>query len=94
MVVTGHNHLSNRYKDSNLPKGWIIALSKYGWTTNEIDLIWIKNFNKHTRSRSVGGYWLLVLDGHESHRSADFEHFGEGNNIITLCMPAYQLQLQ
>ncbi|ENH70905.1 hypothetical protein FOC1_g10000057, partial [Fusarium oxysporum f. sp. cubense race 1] len=34
-------------------------------------------------------YRLLILDGHESHHSADFERYCQDYKIIILCMPAY-----
>jgi hypothetical protein len=32
---------------------------------------------------------LLILDGHESHHSTEFELYCQENNIITLCMPPH-----
>jgi hypothetical protein len=72
LVVAGQNHLANWYQDREIPKDWVITLSSNGWTTNEIGLEWIKHFDKHTRLRTVGRYRLLIVDGHESHHSADF----------------------
>jgi hypothetical protein len=37
----------------------------------------------------VGVYRPLILDGHESHHSTDFELCCQENNIITLCMLAH-----
>ena len=34
-----------------------------------------------------------MLDGHESHHSADFKHYCKENNIVTLCMPAHSSHL-
>lgn len=50
---------------------------------------WIQHFEKHTQSRTTGGYRLLVLDGHESHHSDEFEEYCKHYNIITLCMPPH-----
>jgi len=93
MVVAGQNHLANWYQDSDIPKDWVIALINNGWTTNEIGLEWIKHFDKHTKSRAIGRYRLLVLDGHDSHHSAGFELYCKENNIVTLCMPAHSSHL-
>jgi hypothetical protein len=54
---------------------------------------WIRHFEKHTRARTVGGYRLLVLDGHESYHSSEFEEYCKENNIITLCMPPHSSHL-
>ena len=93
IVVAGQNHLANWYQDRDMPKNWAISLSNNGWTTNEVGLEWIKHFEKHTRSRKVGGYRLLILDGHESHHSLEFELYCRNNNIVTLCMPAHASHL-
>jgi hypothetical protein len=93
IVVAGKNHLASRYADSPLPDEWVVTLSDNGWTTNEIGLDWIKHFDRYSRSRTKGGYRLLVLDGHESHHSDAFEQYCKANNIITLCMPAHSSHL-
>jgi hypothetical protein len=36
---------------------------------------------------------LLILDGHESHHSTEFELHCQQNNIITLCMPPHSSHL-
>ena len=56
---------------------------------NETGFEWLKHFDQHTTNRSKGVYRLLILDGHGSHHSADFEMYCEENNIITLCMPPH-----
>lgn len=40
-------------------------------------------------SQNVIGYRLLITDGHESHRSTDFELYCKDNNIITIFMPPH-----
>ncbi|KFY73667.1 hypothetical protein V499_06259 [Pseudogymnoascus sp. VKM F-103] len=89
IVVAGKNHLASWYKNSRFPSDWVIAVTENGWTTNERGMDWIQHFEKHTKARSVGGYRLLVLDGHESHHSDEFEEYCKEHNIITLCMPAH-----
>jgi hypothetical protein len=37
----------------------------------------------------VGSRRLLILDGHESHKSLAFQDLCEQNRIITLCMPPH-----
>ncbi|CEI70977.1 hypothetical protein FVEN_g9660 [Fusarium venenatum] len=93
IVVAGEFHLQNWYEESNIPATWVIATTKNGWTDNETGLDWLKHFNRATTDRSVGAYRLLILDGHESHRSADFQIYCEENNIITLCMPPHSSHL-
>jgi hypothetical protein len=71
------------------PKDWRIGVSKNGWTTNELGLEWLKHFIQHTTARTVGSHRLLIIDGHESHKSLAFQDLCEENKIITLCMPPH-----
>lgn len=93
VVFKGKWHLSSWYEDGRLPHDWRVAVSENGWTTNEVTLDWLKHFNKFTWAKKVGGYRLLVLDGHESHHSYNFEEYCKENNILTLCMPAHSSHL-
>jgi hypothetical protein len=68
-------------------------LSENGWTINEIGYEWIQHFNKHLNSRTTGRYRLLILDGHESHISAQFQQYCKEHEIITLCMPPHSSHL-
>jgi hypothetical protein len=47
-------------------------------------LEWLKHFNKYTTPRTKGPYRILVLDGHESHESIEFQDYCKSYNIITL----------
>jgi hypothetical protein len=89
VIVAGKNHLSSWYQNSGFPPDWVIGVTENGWTTNEKGMDWIQHFDKHTRPRTIGGYRLLILDGHESHHSDEFEEYCKENNIITLCMPPH-----
>jgi hypothetical protein len=92
-VVAGKTHLEHWYRDSPFPPNWTIDLSETGWTNNRIGYDWIKHFDTHSRSRTTGTKRLLVLDGHESHHSAEFENYCKDNCIITLCMPPHSSHL-
>lgn len=80
--------------DENLPKDWRIEVSSNGWTTDEIGLRWLqKHFIPHTNSRVRGRFRLLILDGHGSHLTPQFDKICADNNIIPLCMPAHSSHL-
>ena len=89
VILSGKVHLSSWYENSPLPHDWAIAVTENGWTTNERCLDWLQHFDKHTKGRTAGRYRLLILDGHDSHRSAGFEGYCKENNIVTICMPAH-----
>jgi hypothetical protein len=74
----------------DLPKDWRFEVSNNGWTTDEIGLRWLqKHFIPHTNSRVRGRFQLLILDGHGSHLTPQFDRVCIENNIIPLCMPSY-----
>lgn len=93
IVFKGKWHLASWYEKEHFLASQRIAVSKNGWTTNEVTLDWLKHFEKFTRPKTVGTYRLLVLDGHESHHSAAFEEYCRTNNILTLCMLAHSSHL-
>ena len=41
----------------------------------------------------VGIYRLLIIDGHESHNSLDFQKYCKDNSIVTICMPPHSSHL-
>jgi hypothetical protein len=93
IVFAGQNHLSNWYQESNLPGDWVITTTPNGWTDNQTGLDWLKHFDRCTANRSVGSYRLLILDGHESHQSFNFERYCKDNKIIPLYMPPHSSHL-
>ena len=93
LIVQGVNHLTSWYTGTDLPPSWVIKPSQNGWTDNETAMDWIRHFDQHTDIRRKGAYRMLVLDGHESHVSAQFEAFCKEKNIITLCLPSHSSHL-
>jgi hypothetical protein len=93
IIVIGKHHLRNWYEGSSLPTDWAITTTQNGWTNNQTGLEWLKHFDEHTINRSISYYRLLILDGHESHRSADFEAYYKEKKIILLYMPAHASHL-
>jgi hypothetical protein len=77
-----------------LPEGWRIDISDNGWTTDQIGFKWLKNhFIPITVRRQQGAYRLLVLDGHGSHLTPEFDQLCTENNIIPICMPSHSSHL-
>jgi hypothetical protein len=93
LIFAGQYHLSAWYEEAEIPRDWAIALSDNGWTNNELGVEWLKHFNAHTKTRTVGARRLLVLDGHASHHSLEFQELCKENNIHTLCMPPHSSHL-
>ncbi|KAL2889054.1 Jerky protein-like protein-like [Ceratocystis lukuohia] len=93
IVVAGEHHLADLYQKGSLPTDWAIAMAHNGRADNDIILQWLKHFDRHTKAQSTGRYRLLILDGHDSNHSVDFEKYCEDNNIVTLCIPAHSSHL-
>jgi hypothetical protein len=92
IIFAGQHHLSAWYEE-DIPRDWAIAVSDNGWTTNKIGVDWLKHFIKHTDGKVVGARRLLILDGHESHHSLEFQELCKENDIYTLCMPPHSSHL-
>jgi hypothetical protein len=94
IIFEGKMHQSTWYTDNELPRDWVIGVSENGWTDNELGLTWLKNvFEKHTAPRTKGVYRLLILDGHGSHLTPEFDLFCTEHSIITLCIPPHSSHL-
>src|SRR5436305_10259834 len=93
LIVKGTYHLANWYTESALPYDWAIKPTENGWTDNATGLEWIQHFEKHTIQLKKGAYRLLVLDGHNSHISAEFEEYCKFHNIVTISLPPHSSHL-
>ncbi|KAF1923091.1 CENP-B protein, partial [Didymella exigua CBS 183.55] len=80
-------------KFTSLPCNWVVMVSPTGWTNNDVAMAWLKHFDAHTKVTSAGAYRLLIIDGHESHCSIEFQDYCKENKIITLCMPPHSSHL-
>jgi hypothetical protein len=93
VIFKAKRHIASWYQN-DLPHTWLIGVSDNGWTTNELGFSWLqKLFQPYTAPRTVGKYRLLILDGHSSHATPEFDHFCAENSIITLCMPPHSSHL-
>ena len=93
LIVQGVYYLANWFSETNLPDNWVIKTTSNGWTNNETGLEWIRHFDEHTRLRTKGLYRMLVIDGHESHMSAEFDTFCKDHKIITISLPPHSSHL-
>jgi predicted HTH domain antitoxin len=92
VILKGQNLLEGWF--DGLPNDWRLDVSSNGWTTDEIGIKWLTRlFVPAANSRRVGNYILLILDGHGSHLTPEFDHICKENKIIPLCMPAHSSHL-
>jgi hypothetical protein len=90
IIFKGKVHIEGWYQEPSLPHDWRIEVSPNGWTSDEIGLRWLKKlFIPATTGRTVGKYRLLILDGHGSHLTPQFDKICSKNDIIPICMPAH-----
>jgi hypothetical protein len=95
IILKAKEHQAAWYQESALfNKGYAIARSQNGWTTDEIGLRWLKEmFEPQSKHHLTGAKRLLILDGHSSHLTAEFDDFCKENAIICLCMPPHTSHL-
>jgi hypothetical protein len=91
VIFAGKVLISTWFKD--LPRDWVLTVSINGWTNNQLALAWLEHFDAHTKASTIGGYRLLIIDGHESHCSIEFRDRCQEKNIIYLCMPPHSSHL-
>jgi hypothetical protein len=79
---------------STVPNDWRFEVSDNGWTTDQIGISWLENcFIQYVTKRRHGAWSLLVMDGHGSHLTPQFDTICMANNIVTICMPAHSSHL-
>jgi hypothetical protein len=94
VILKGKEHQASWYQGSALSQDWRLATSQNGWTTDIMGLRWLKEvFEPYSKHYSVGSKRLLILDGHSSHLSAEFDGFCKEHAIICLCMPPHSSHL-
>jgi DDE superfamily endonuclease len=94
IIFKGVMHQSTWYENTTLPSNWVIGVSENGWTNDKLGLTWVKDiFNPYTQGRTIRKYRLLVLDGHGSYVTPEFDRFCSENSIIVLCMPPHSSHL-
>ncbi|KAM4064275.1 DDE superfamily endonuclease [Hirsutella rhossiliensis] len=93
VIFQGKLHQASWY-ESGVPDDWHIAVSENGWTSDDLALNWLKEvFDPNTRRRTVGTHRLLILDGHGSHVTPEFDKDCTANSIVVLQMPAHSSHL-
>ena len=66
------------------------AVSKKGWTNEELGLSWLsKLFEPITRRKSGNARRLLIVDGHSSHVNMKFIEFCDNHGIILAILPPH-----
>lgn len=72
----------------NAPPGCLFLHQDKGWMDSSQFLKYLKHFVQHTKP-SQQSKVLLILDGHQSHKSLEAVDFCRENGIILLCLPPH-----
>ena len=60
------------------------------YVNDDLGYKWLVDvFDKYIKNRVVGKYRLLLLDGHKSHFTPEFDQYYKDNSIICLCYPPH-----
>jgi DDE superfamily endonuclease len=89
MIIYKSQYLQGHWFDSNTPKDWVVATSPKGWTSNALGLKWLQEYFELATRPQNGRYRFLILDGHGSHLTPEFQDFCFQNKIILLCLPPH-----
>jgi hypothetical protein len=66
-----------------------MGYQKKGYTSGEIGVAWLKDWDKQTTVKAAGRTRLLVVDGHSSHYTLGFLEYARDHNIVVLCYPSH-----
>ena len=93
-LLPGQWHMENWYRQASLPNDYRIGVTPNGYTLDIMAYDWIHFFHTNTKSRiSSKEYCLLLMDGHESHKTYEFIQFCEKHYIILYCFPPHLTHL-
>ena len=92
IIFKGKRYIESWFCDT--PSDWRFEVSPNGWTSDDIGLRWLRTlFIPVTASRTRGQYRLLILDGHGSHLTPEFDRLCAEHDIIPICMPPHSSHL-
>jgi len=66
-----------------------MGYQKKGYTSGEIGVAWLKDWDKQTKEKANGCTRLLLVDGHSSHYTLGFLEYARDNHIVVLCYPSH-----
>jgi hypothetical protein len=65
-------------------------MSENGWTDGNLALEWMKkDFDPQTKDKAAGETWVLLMDGHSLHYTADLLEYCLQNHIEVIGYPPH-----
>lgn len=87
MLIYPRKRMAPALGKNGIP-GSILQCSQSGWINEELFLIWLQHFVKHTAS-SIENPTLLILDNHESHSNLQSFQYCRQNGVHLLSIPPH-----
>jgi hypothetical protein len=66
-----------------------MGYQKKGYTSGEIGVAWLKDWNKQTEAKADKRTRLLIVDGHSSHYTLGFLEYAQEHDVVVLCYPSH-----
>lgn len=66
-----------------------MGYQKKGYTSGEIGIAWLNDWDKQTKAKAGRRTRLLLVDGHSSHYTLGFLEYAHNNDIVVLCYPSH-----
>jgi DDE superfamily endonuclease len=89
MLVLKASSLYEKWVVDELNDNTALAYSETGYSNDDINLAWLRHFNKVIRTKVRGLFRLLLLDGFTSHIEYDFVEYAQNNKIILFSFPPH-----
>jgi DDE superfamily endonuclease len=93
MIFTGKNPETDWFPPNDQLPNFIYAFSEKGWSDDELAIDWLHRiFLQETPKEK---HQILILNGHRSHLTGEFQYICYQNNVYLLYLPtnlSYKLQ--
>lgn len=89
VICPGKKVMDNWVKQKQLVGDEYITCTPTGYTNNEKALEYLDHFIKHTGASVSSPWYMLLLDGHESHRTLEFRKKAAEHNIKLFWFPSH-----
>jgi hypothetical protein len=66
-----------------------MGYQKKGYTSGEIGVAWLKDWDKQTEAKANKRTCLLIVDGHSSHYTLGFLEYAQDHGVVVLCYPSH-----
>ncbi len=83
LVIVEGTYVMSDWISPEMDPDTTIIVSAKGFTTNEIDVEFLKHFIKYSDAESQSEWKLLLMNNHESHEISKFAKLANDNHILS-----------